>query len=165
MKARLAAPIGMRFKFYLKSGETKLLGNFSLGTSWDEAKAQIISIDEYKELENISSNISYGTLYDTPSGELEPGCLYWNHYYPKDYYWDNQEGPHLMAILPNGDHWCIDSRANNCTLPNDRTHRCWVRTGEIPNITVGKSGPTCSAGAGSILSGNYHGFLTNGEFT
>jgi hypothetical protein len=104
-------------------------------------------------------------IFDTPSGELEPGCLFWVHGYPENMFWDNHTGPHLHAVLPNGNHWNIDGRANNCTSPNDRLHRCWVRTGEVPNITVGKGGNTCAAGAGSILSGNYHGFLINGEFT
>jgi hypothetical protein len=54
-------------------------------------------------------------------------------------------------------------RASNCTMPNDMLHRCWVRHGNPPMITVDKNGPTCGAGAGSILSGNWHGFLRNGE--
>jgi hypothetical protein len=104
-------------------------------------------------------------LYNTASGKPEPGDLYWADWYPEDLYWDNHKGPHLMAVLPNGNHWCIDSRASNCTMPNDRTHRCWCWEGQLPNITVGKHGYTCQAGAGSIISGNYHGFLINGEFT
>jgi len=68
------------------------------------------------------------------------------------------------VILPNGIPWDIDSRAGNCALKDDRLHRCWVRTGEPPDVTVGKSGgPTCAAGAGSIQGGDWHGFLRNGE--
>lgn len=104
-------------------------------------------------------------LYDTPSGELEPGNIFWNDWYPENLYWDNHKGPHLMAVLPNGNEWCIDSRASNCTMPEDRTHRCWCRHGEPPDITVDKNGHTCAAGAGSIMSGDYHGFLTNGVFS
>ena len=70
-----------------------------------------------------------------------------------------------MCKLPNGREWDIDSRCSNCTLPDDRIHRCWVRHGEPPNIHVDKNGHTCSAGAGSILAGDYHGFLHNGELT
>lgn len=103
-------------------------------------------------------------LYNTESGRPEPGDLYWNDWLPEKFYWDNHQGPHLMAVLPNGNHWCIDSRANNCGRRDDKTHRCWVRNGEPPNITVDKNGDTCQAGAGSILSGDYHGFLRNGEF-
>src|SRR5688572_27336820 len=42
-----------------------------------------------------------GSHYDTPTGELYPGCLYWDNSLPEDYYWDNHKGPYLMAILPN----------------------------------------------------------------
>lgn len=78
---------------------------------------------------------------------------------------NEQDGRWLVVRLPNGHDWSIDSRCRNCTLPNDDTHRCWVRHGEPPTITVDKNGRTCSAGAGSIQSGNYHGFLRNGELT
>jgi hypothetical protein len=110
-------------------------------------------------------------LYDTPSGELEPGCLYWATWHHGSEGqcidgWTNCPGVHLMAVLPNGRRWDIDSRAANCALPKDTTHRCWVRTGELPKITVGKvGGPTCTAGAGSIVAGDYHGMLQNGIFT
>jgi hypothetical protein len=78
--------------------------------------------------------------------------------------WDNQfEGP-LVVMTPGGE-WVIDSRASNCGRPDDRTHRCWVRHGEPPNIHVDKNGDTCAAGAGSIVCGNYHGFLHNGFLT
>lgn len=103
-------------------------------------------------------------LYDTPSGRLEPGCLYWITWYPEGLYWDNHKGPYLAAIVPSGDHWVIDSRASNCALPEDRLHRCWVRKGEPPNVHVDKEGLTCQAGAGSVIAGEWHGFLHNGEF-
>ncbi|HEX3800262.1 MAG TPA: hypothetical protein VH413_16320 [Verrucomicrobiae bacterium] len=47
---------------------------------------------------------------------------------------------------------------------DDDKHRCWTRRGEPPNVTVGKSefGPTCGAGAGSIIVPGWHGFLRNG---
>lgn len=110
-----------------------------------------------------------GRLYDTPSGELEPGCLFWSNDIPENYYWDNHKGAHLCAILPNGHHWNIDSRASNCGKPKDRTHRCWVRVGEAPNVHIDKRGETCDAGAGSIWSNQgepdeWHGFLHHGEF-
>jgi hypothetical protein len=72
------------------------------------------------------------------------------------------DGQCLVVKTPGGD-WVIDGRANNCTLPNDNIHKCWVRHGVPPMITVDKNGKTCGAGAGSILVGNYHGFLINGE--
>lgn len=43
-----------------------------------------------------------------------------------------------------------------------RPHACWVRHGEPPLVTVDKNGVTCNAGAGSIIGGNWHGFLRNG---
>lgn len=84
-----------------------------------------------------------------------------------DAYWFSQKGPDgkaLAVILPNGKEWSIDQRASNCTLPDDTTHRCWIRKGKPPYITVSKDGVTCKAGAGSIKSGDYHGFLRNGVF-
>lgn len=74
------------------------------------------------------------------------------------------DGKSYCVRTPGGD-WVIDSRASNCTRPNDSTHKCWLRHGEAPNFTVDKNGDTCSAGAGSILMRNYHGFLRNGELT
>lgn len=92
-----------------------------------------------------------------------PGAMVWAHWAPE---WrQGFDGRSLLVKLPNGLEWSVDSEANNCTRKGDRTHRCWVREGEPPNVTVGKSGETCAAGAGSILSGNYHGFLRDGVLT
>ncbi len=83
--------------------------------------------------------------------------------------WRLEKGPDgrsLMVRLPDGHDWCVDGRASNCTLPNDDEHRCWLRTGEPPRITVGKVAPgqrSCSAGAGSIATPNWHGFLRDGR--
>ncbi len=96
---------------------------------------------------------------------LEPGDMYWFIHQPGKCYvrWTNCDGRHLVVVLPNGHHWDIDSRANNCTLPRDTVHRCWVRAGTPPSVSVGKSGgQTCGAGAGSIQSGQFHGFLDEG---
>jgi len=82
--------------------------------------------------------------------------------------WSPRKGPDgrsLVVKCPNGDQWDIDSRASNCTLPDDDEHRCWVRHGEPPLITVDKNGKTCQAGGGSIRAGDYHGFLHSGVFT
>lgn len=72
---------------------------------------------------------------------------------------DGPDGRNLMVKLPNGRDWNIDGRASNCGLPDDDEHHCWIRHGEPPLLVVNKNGLTCSAGAGSILSGDYHGFL------
>ena len=75
--------------------------------------------------------------------------------------WENQFQPPLFVKTPDGD-WNIDSRSSNCALLLDNKHRCWVRTGTVPEITVSKNGLTCSAGAGSIARPNWHGMLENG---
>jgi hypothetical protein len=87
--------------------------------------------------------------------------------------WTNCEGIHLHAVCPGGHWWNIDSRAGNCTLKDDTTHRCWIRVGDPSKgeLTVGKNGKTCGAGAGSIHvhgyenSPGYHGLLRNFAFT
>jgi len=94
--------------------------------------------------------------------DVRPGDM-WNAWW---YPWKGPDGLSLVVVLPNGHHWCIDSRAANCTLPDDDVHRCWVRTGSPPKVTVGKNAPgqpTCSAGAGSIGVPGWHGFLTDGR--
>lgn len=79
------------------------------------------------------------------------------------------DGVRLVVVCPDGHQWMVDSRANNCTLPNDNDHYCWIRHGDPRHpetLTVDKSGGrTCAAGAGSILTPGYHGFLSNGQFT
>jgi len=77
--------------------------------------------------------------------------------------YDGGDGFSVMCVTPGGD-WYIDSRARNCGSKNDSKHRCWVRHGtKGGTLHVDKNGPTCSAGAGSIQCGDFHGFLHNGE--
>lgn len=96
------------------------------------------------------------TLRDAPAGAI------WNAEWlagqPQS---TGPDGRSLQVKLPNGRHWSIDSIASNCDQ-KDRPHKCWVRHGEPPVITVDKRGDTCNAGAGSIWAGDYHGFLING---
>lgn len=104
-------------------------------------------------------NPSTGEVVRT-SHDLPPGALYdamWLHSYRV-----GVDGRFLTCVLPNGHHWHIDSRASNCGRPDDDEHRCWVRHGEPPAIHVDKNGNTCPAGAGSIQSGDWHGFLHHG---
>lgn len=107
--------------------------------------------------------VSVTKLYDSPSGEPERGDVYvMDYHHPGECpFWDNCDGHHFWAILPNGHTWDIDSRANNCTMPDERTHRCWVRVGSLEegNLHVDKNGHTCAAGAGSIAVPGWHGFL------
>lgn len=96
------------------------------------------------------------TLRASPPGAMWDAC-----WYP----WKGPDGRSLMVVCPDGYHWNIDGEASNCTLPDDKEHRCWLRTGEPPKITVGKSAPgqrTCAAGAGSIGTPKWHGFLRDG---
>lgn len=106
-------------------------------------------------------------FYDTASGNPEPGDIYELQYHlgHECPHWDNCDGIHTMVVLPTGEEWDVDSRANNCTLRDDRTHRCWVKTGiaKLGTLDVGKNGRTCSAGAGSIATPKWHGFLRNFE--
>lgn len=91
--------------------------------------------------------------------------------------WKNCPGQHLMVRLPTGVWWDIDTRAKNCSAKHDYHHRCWIRWGELPFITVNKDSKsvvgdygqleTCDAGAGSIFMRYptpWHGFLRNGSF-
>lgn len=97
------------------------------------------------------------------SANLPAGSMYWRYWANHHPYWDNGGDKSLIVVCPDKTHWDIDSRTSNCGLKEDRIHRCWVRHGEPPNITVNKEGNTCVAGAGSIRGQNgYHGHLVNG---
>lgn len=102
------------------------------------------------------------TLKDAPPGAM------WNAEWLQGFPgWCGDDGLALIVKLPNGNDWHIDGVANNCPDKEDSNaggHKCWVRHGTAPNITVDKNGNTCNAGGGSISSGSYHGFLRNGEF-
>jgi hypothetical protein len=106
------------------------------------------------------------TLFGYPS-DFGPGAMYYSEVPIKQddtfYYWDN-DSQHLIVVCPEHHEWDIDSRASNCDQPNDRLHRCWIRHGSPPAITVDKNGLSCGAGAGSIRinSSGYHGRLING---
>ncbi len=97
------------------------------------------------------------TIRDAPAGAMWYAPWLDDMYVP--------QGPHCLMVKTPGGEWNVDGCANNCTMKDDwkqEQHHCWVRSGEPPNITAGKDGPTCSAGAGSIQCGHYHGFLRNG---
>jgi hypothetical protein len=104
-------------------------------------------------------------LYSTGSGKPEPGDIYYVKVHDPGacYYWDQCDGMHLHGVCPNGDDWDIDSRASNCTIKQDKSHRCWIRTGspDQGTLDVSKNGNTCAAGAGSIQTVGWHGFLRN----
>lgn len=111
-------------------------------------------------------HIFYRMLYKREDGSLtsvekaEPGAM-WNAWYHPSV-WRGPDGRSIMVKLPDGSEWCVDSRAANCTMKDDDVHKCWIRHGEPPNLTVDKNGFTCAAGAGSIATNGYHGFLRGG---
>lgn len=102
--------------------------------------------------------------FDWKNNRPQPGDMFYVTF--SSGHCDNHEPPcsqHLYVVCPDGVWWDIDSRSNNCTMRTDKIHHCWVRHGTPPNITVDKNGATCNAGAGSIQTGSWHGFLRNGE--
>lgn len=77
--------------------------------------------------------------------------------------WRGPDGHTLVVRVRENFNWSPDRRASNCTRLDDDRHKCWVRHGAPPDITVDKAGDTCSAGAGSIIAPDgWHGFLRNG---
>jgi hypothetical protein len=101
--------------------------------------------------------------------DAAPGAMWWAPWYSskaKDGWMTGYDGRTLVVRLPDGRDWIVDSVASNCPIPKDRSHRCWLRQGEPPDVTAGKKAEkgekTCSAGAGSIQTGSWHGFLRNG---
>jgi hypothetical protein len=122
------------------------------------------------------------TLRDAPIGAM--WYAPWLEKYPN---YQGPDGRTLIVRVPDktatGHDWMIEGRASNCDSPcvhcsqpyhahkggeckryeDARPHKCWVRHGEAPNITVDKNGVTCNAGGGSILTDGWHGFLRNGQ--
>lgn len=96
------------------------------------------------------------TLADAPPGAM------WDAVWLHDVFPKGPDGRVLTVKLPTGHQWLVEGRASNCTKPGDTAHRCWVRHGDVPNVTVDKNGLTCDAGAGSIAVSGWHGFLRDG---
>jgi hypothetical protein len=94
-----------------------------------------------------------------PEWAKTPGAM-WNATWMPNR-WKGEDGRSLVVVTPGGV-WMVDGRATNCTKRYDDTHKCWVRHGNPPEVTVDKNGNTCTAGGGFILVGGYHGFLRNG---
>jgi hypothetical protein len=125
----------------------------------------MVEVDEHGVWHNLQTSEEYFSQAQVP-----PGAMWfadWMLGLENDPF-AGPDGRCLVVKLPNGNDWMIDGPCSNCTDHDDFLrggHKCWVRHGEAPNITVDKNGKTCAAGAGSILSGDYHGFLRNGVFT
>jgi hypothetical protein len=80
-----------------------------------------------------------------------------------DYLRAGYDGNAVVAVIPYLDgttYFYIEGRAINCTRKDDPDHRCWVRHGTVgERVTVDKNGNTCAAGAGSIVTPGFHGFI------
>lgn len=122
-----------------------------------------------------------GSLRDAP-----PGAMYDAHWMHDVQWAMGPDGISLHVITPDGFTWCVDQEASNCTRPQfipvegqpntrrwgGRSHYCWVRHGDPRDpqgrktgqkLHVDKAGDTCAAGAGSIMTPKWHGFLHHGE--
>jgi hypothetical protein len=103
------------------------------------------------------------------ASEFGPGAMWFQKvdpdYLAQNAYYHQTADNRVLNVQTPGGSWCIDSYCSNCTRRGE-PHSCWCRHGEAPNITVDKipnpGETTCSAGAGSIQCGDYHGFLRNG---
>lgn len=112
--------------------------------------------------------LRFCTDYDPDRGlAAQPGDCFFVPCVAPCMYWDNCTGSHLYVVCPDGRWWNVDSKASNCTMKDDRLHRCWIRHGDPArgDLTVDKDGRTCQAGAGSIDTGTYHGRLIGGVFS
>jgi len=138
----------------------------------------------FGELAESNRQISLDQIYRAADGrefplrEAPPGAM-WHAAWMGD--WAEFIGPDGIALtvrLPDGHDWHVDSEASNCTRPQRvpvegkpdctrfvRTHYCWCRHGDPRTgaIHVDKNGNTCNAGAGSIATSRWHGFLHNGH--
>ena len=108
------------------------------------------------------------TQEETTLREAPVGAMWFADWYLPSY--RGPDGHVLVVRTPPGHDWIVDSRCSNCDKRDDNEHRCWVRHGVPPNVTVDKNGNTCGAGAGSLGVWNeertayaWHGFLRGGE--
>lgn len=137
------------------------LGTFDTREQCDEATRRVWD----SGLAYSSGSIPLYRLADgreVASNELPPGATFdadWEHEYRT-----GPDGLSIYVVCPDSWRWGVDSRASNCTLPEDKLHRCWCRHGDPKTgaLHVDKVGLTCQAGAGSIQTPTWHGFLTNG---
>lgn len=160
------------------------LGDFDKSRPWDDYKREewptacdscshpFKDTDEFQKFDRtLYTRKDTGemmTLQDAPPGACWNAHWYVDHEYNRGKmgsgYNTGPDGRCLVVKLPDGHDWIIDSRCSNCTKPDNNEHFCWVRHGrpEDGTLHVDKKGDTCSAGAGSIATPNWHGFLHNG---
>jgi hypothetical protein len=118
----------------------------------------------YRRADNGELRVLHQNAPAPNAPSAEPGATWNASWLP---FSKGPDGMTLMVRCPDGHDWTVDSRASNCTMPEDNEHRCWVRHGDPRecHVTVDKNGLTCAAGAGSIDTGSWHGFLQNGVLT
>ena len=134
---------------------------FSDGDMWQEWQEQLYRRTDTGEAVTLR-NRAADDPGDGPAS-APPGAMWDAWWMPEA--WHGPDGVALMVRLPDGHDWHVDGEASNCTRRGDRTHRCWIRHGDprTGRVTVDKNGgETCAAGAGSIQTGGYHGFLSDG---
>lgn len=102
------------------------------------------------------------TLREAPAGACWDAFWFTENRTPPSFFLGD-DGRCLVIKTPAGE-WMPDSRAKNCTMRDDNTHKCWIRHGspEGGDLHIDKNGHTCAAGGGSILIGSYHAFCHNG---
>jgi len=121
---------------------------FKMGDTWQLFSDHLYTRSDTGQ-EIVLRDAPEGAMWEATWFRNIPGCV-------------GDDGRAIICRVPTMHDWNIDGDCSNCTRPNE-PHRCWVRHGEPPNLTVDKNGNTCSAGAGSILTSTWHGFLRNGE--
>lgn len=133
---------------------------FTAEDHWQDWQELLYRRTDTGEHVSLRDHVSAGGPASAPPGAM------WDAWWMPDS-WRGPDGIALMVRCPNGSDWHVDGRASNCTLPDDDAHKCWVRHGDprTEPVTVDKDGVTCAAGAGSIVAGDYHGFLQNGVLT
>lgn len=84
------------------------------------------------------------TLRNAPAGAMWD-ATWWNN--------PAADGITLTVKLPEGTNWMVDGRASNCNCDGtNKNHRCWTRSGVVPNVTANPS----------ISVPGYHGWLRSG---
>jgi hypothetical protein len=119
--------------------------------------------------------VNHTRLYEVRGGERDgerytlrsapPGATWDASWYPRTRPFVGPDDLALMVRTPDGWDWHVDGPASNCDKPGDHEHFCWCRHGSPrkADVSVDKIGNTCGAGAGSILTPTWHGFLHHGE--
>ena len=104
---------------------------------------------------------------EVPSEDLPPGAMFDAEYmhgsHLGEHLLQGADGISLVVVCPDGHHWMVDNESSNCSRKRE-AHCCWCRHGDphTGDVHVDKDGNTCSAGAGSIQTGKWHGFLHHG---